>query len=150
MKNLKNLKALKINKSVKAFSLSCLVLGFFSPGLTADPGAGSEEDLLGEMYIRESKQAAREDSNWRKPENIVVVLSGPARTLDPGRRKKLETAAGEARLQLFNDLSEARAELEKADVLLAYCTMVDESMTDIRWVQKKGCWRKGAGEGVQE
>lgn len=129
------MRLMKRNKCFKALSLSCLVLVFFSPGLTADPGASSEEYLLDEMYIRESKQAVREDSNWRKPENIVVVLSGPARTLDPETRKKLKTAAGDARLHLFNNVSEARAELERTDVLLGYCTMVDESMTNIRWVQ---------------
>lgn len=99
------------------------------------PAKDNSNDLLEEMYIRESKQAIRENRNWSKPKNIVLVASSPFLKIDADRRAKLEAAAGNAELHVFNSIDEAAAGLQQADALMGYCNMPAMPMKNLKWVQ---------------
>ncbi len=109
------------------------------------------QQILDEMYIRESKQAVSERSGWEKPRDVVVVSSWASSGLEPALRKKLEAAAGAARLHIFSNAEAASKALATADVLLGSCTVFSDEMKNIRWVQhfSAGVDRCGGRNGLE-
>ena len=119
-------RAIRQAHSLMPFAL-LLVMG--GPAAAADEDAGSVQQIIAELDLREAPTPVRERPGWRKPQRVVVRA-------DPERLAWLQSAAPGVNLVGAPTADAAAAVVGDADAAIGFCS---ESLLTagraLRWIQ---------------
>lgn len=108
---------------MRSLQLFILLSGLIvsTTGISVEPDSETKQ-LIEDLGLKQGSQPVRQESFWKKPRRIVVLLDERRKQTRPDAADWLKAVAGDAELVLVPSLQAAIDKLGDADVLLGMCT----------------------------
>ncbi len=102
------------------------------PAQDADPAAVR---VIQELSLREASKPIRDDSRWREPEKVAVLIRASNKNQRDQLIEMFRSVAGGAEIVPIEDFQSGTDALSDVDVYLGFCNKrVLDSAKHVRWI----------------